>query len=300
MRYYRRVIRIRATDSPNVRLGLLQQQRGGTPTDEIVVPGILSWSDYCKRTALWDEPKRCVSLDAEFWEGAEAYMFPKAWLMRCREIARQLAGRPRRAKAIGVDPAEGGAETAWAASDEFGLVELLAKQTVDTNVITGETLAFARRHSVPAESVVFDRGGGGKQHADRLRAQGFAVRTVAFGEPPSMPLRHGMRTLDERRELLEERYVYKNRRSQMYGDLRLLMEAGRYAIDAKEEELFRQLEPIPLLYDNEGRLELLPKGGDGGLVELLGCSPDRADAVVLSVHGILHRVKRITAGAVVA
>ena len=36
-------------------------------------------------------------------------------------------------------------------------------------------------YNVPAEKVFFDSGGGGQEHADRLRSHGHEVQTVAFG-----------------------------------------------------------------------------------------------------------------------
>jgi hypothetical protein len=95
----------------------------------------------------------------------------------------------------------------------------------------------------------------------------------------------------------------------MYGDLRNLLDPSRpqgFALPAEYAELRRQLAPIPLTYDGEGRLELLPKNRRHGeeptrrktLTELIGCSPDEADALVLAVHAMLHQSRRVTAGAV--
>ncbi len=145
---------------------------------------------------------------------------------------------------------------------------------------------------------MFDRGGGGKEHADRLRSQGFDVRTVAFGgtvtpEPSPLPA-----TLGGRVDARERAFAYRNRRAQLFHELRLLLDpAGpgrRFAIPAQFVELRRQLAPMPLLYDEEGRIRMLPKSkrGEGTkektLTELLGRSPDDADALVLAVFGMLH------------
>ena len=69
VRYFRRVIRIKATDSPNVRLGLAQDRAGLTVTDEILVPGVLTYAEYRKRRATWDRVRQCIGLDGEFWKG---------------------------------------------------------------------------------------------------------------------------------------------------------------------------------------------------------------------------------------
>lgn len=307
MRYYRKIIRIRAIDSPNVRWALAQQRSGQQPTGEILVPGVLTWQDYKKRLATWDAVRICVGLDAQFYEGAEVLMFPPDWLNRAERFADALQGRPRQAKAIGVDPAEGGDKTSMAVIDELGLIELVSRKTPDTSVVTSEALALMRRHNVLPENVVFDRGGGGKQHADRLRQQGYPVRTVAFGEALTVQPKRGIRVLPEKIEQKEQHYAWVNRRAQMYGELRDMLDPIRpqgFALPAKYVELRRQLGPIPLTFDPEGRLYLLPKNKKDKdskvktLVELIGNSPDEADSLVLALHGLLHKSQRKVAGAI--
>lgn len=301
-RCYRRVIRIKATDHPNVRLGLAQKARGQVPTDEVLVPG-KTYGEYEKNLATWDKVEQCVKLHAEFYEGSEVMMFPAEWLNRAEQIAVALRGQKRVAKAIGVDSAEGGDKTAWAAVDDFGLIELIAKRTPDTDIIPGETIAFGQRHGAPPENWVFDRGGGGKQHADKLRKQGFNVRTVAFGEAPSLELKRGMYPMADRKDMKEERYVYVNRRAELYGELRLDLKEG-WAIPPEYQELRHQLSPIPLMYDGEGRMRLLPKhkkdpeSTEKTLTELIGHSPDEADATVLANHGRRHKSKQSQVSAI--
>jgi hypothetical protein len=60
------------------------------------------------------------------------------------------------------------------------------------------------------------------------------------------------------------------------------------------------------MYDEEGRMMLLPKSRKPGgnatqktLTELIGHSPDEADALALAVHAMLHPGERKpTAGAI--
>lgn len=315
-RYYRKVIQIKAEDSPNVKYGLIQRAKGITPTGDVLIPGVLPWRDYVKRRSTWDKVLQCIGLDAEFWEGADTLLYPPDWLNRAEAIARLLEGRPRKARAIGIDPAEGGDKTAMAAVDEWGLIELVSKKTPDTSIITGEALAFMRKHGVDATNVGFDRGGGGKEHADRLRAQGYHVRTVAFGESIVMEPKRGLRTFVERKDSYEERYAYKNRRAEMYGSLRSLLDPGReldptlekndprgFGLPARYNELRRQLAPIPLLYDGEGRMVMPPKNKKDAndervtLSDIIGCSPDEADALVLAIHCMLYKAPKQKAGA---
>lgn len=318
MRLYRKVIRVRAEDSPNVRKAqeLLRDNpdidRRELPRLSLVVPGVITWDDYQKRRATWDKVRQCVGLDGEFYEGGEVLLFPPEWLNEAERLADALRGRPRKAEAMGIDTGEGGDPTAWAIIDRLGVIELVARQTPDTNDIPGATIALGRKHNVPPENWVFDRGGGGKEHADRLRAQGFNVRTVAFGEAVMPDPRRGLTPFSERVENKEERYVYVNRRAEMFGELSQLLDPTRplpgfsdsFAIPSEYTELRHQLSVFPKLYDREGRMFLPPKNKKDPnskiktLVEMIGHSPDESDALVLAVHGMLHKARRVVAGAV--
>src|SRR5580692_2201228 len=207
---YQKVVKIRAVDSPNVRYGLAEQRLGRTPTNRILVPGVKSFRWYQKDLETLNELERCVKLDADFYEGKEVKMFPREWLDRAKERHEALRGRHRKASAIGIDPGEGGANTAWAAVDEFGVIEVQSYRTPDTSCIPGDTIAFGKKHGVPPHDWVFDRGGGGFQHANVLRNTGYPVRTVAFGEAVALEIKRGLYPTDVRRENKEERYVYKN------------------------------------------------------------------------------------------
>lgn len=245
-------------------------------------------------------------LEGEFLDEDAAFLFPDDWLVHSARRAETLRGRPRKAKGIGIDTGEGVSKTSMSAVDDFGLIEQASKRTPDTDVITGEALAFMRRHGVPPDRVNFDRGGGGKQAADRLRAQGYPVQTVAFGDPVTLAPRRGKAPIGDRFTIMEERSIYKNRRAEMYGTLRNLLDPTNeqgFAIGAEYTELRRQLAPIPLTYDGEGRMYLIPKNKPNPnytgptLTALLGCSPDEADSLVLAVHAMLNRPTRAKAGA---
>lgn len=268
------------------------------------------YAEYKRHRATLNELEASVILDAEFYKGAEIYMFPTEWLIRAQRIAISHKGKHRTALGGGCDPAEGGDKTSNTCCDMLGFIAQRSKKTPDTSIITGESIAFMREFGIPPDRYCFDRGGGGKQHADILRAQGIPVRTVAFGESLVLDPKRGMRMIEEKIEHREEHYEYTNRRAEMYGELRKLLDPALnpqgFGIPPEFTELIRQLSLIPLTYDGEGRMFLLPKNKKGGdenskvktLKELIGCSPDEADSAVLAVHGMLHKSRQATAGGI--
>jgi len=303
--YYRRVIKIRAEDSPNVRLGIAQKQSGAEPTEEIVVIGVKGYAEYVKNRALWDKIQQVVSLDAEFYKGKEVYLFPTELMLESGQMARSLSVR-RRAKAMGVDSAEGGDATVWTIIDDKGVIFQLSKKTADTFDIPGQTIALMRKYSLEADSVAFDRGGGGKQHADYMRRMGYDVRTIGFGEAASDPNRDRKTStirapVKERIGRLESAYAYKNRRAEMYGLASELVQDG-FAIPDELVELVRQLKVMPKQFDGEGRLYLPPKNKPTPtytgvtISQLLGRSPDEADSFVLAVFAMEKKLKKVMIG----
>ena len=163
-------------------------------------------------------------------------------------------------------------------------------------------------YNIPADGVMFDKGGGGKQHVDRLREMGHNVRSVGFGESAMDISRFSrrFRSTAIKTDLDEVRYAYKDRRSQMYGELRNRLDPGMnehvFAIPPEYSELRRQLAPIPLLHDQEGRLKLPPKhkrnkdSREITLVDLIGNSPDEADALVMALFALSHKGVRKSVG----
>jgi len=305
--YIRKVIRIKATDSPNVRYALRQQELGLEPDNTILVPGVKDWETYQRNLILMDEEEQCVSLGADFYEGKAIKLFPSAWLDRAEELARALRkDRPHRtARALGIDPAEGGDKTAWCVIDEYGVIELVSKKTPDTDVIPGITLGLMHKYNIPAERVCFDRSPG-KEHADRLRGQGYKVRTVGFGETVTPDPRRGYNPHAARIDQREQRYAYLNRRAEMYGELSeaLMPSRAGFGIPPWFPQLRMQLEPLPRMFDSEGRMKLPPKNkkeSDGSkvvcIVDLIGHSPDETDALVLAYHAMTHKAPVNTAGA---
>lgn len=312
--YLRKIITITAEDSPNVKLALQQRARGLEPTREVILPGVLTYDEYLQRRQLWDEERQCIGLDAKFYVGAAVMLFPPTWLQRAVIRHREIGSRGRLGKALGVDSAQGGDNTSYAVVDEIGLIELTSKKTFDTTVIVQDVQELITRYRIDPRRVCFDLGGGGKQHVDVLRKKGINVRTVAFGESLMMEPKHGMRLVAERLENREERYVYTTRRTQMYVEFSNLLDPTSEAFalpPASHSEAHRrlmfQLSKIPKLLDDKGRYWLPSKGvkteqmkkrGIKTLMEIIGHSPDEADAVVLAVYGLTMDFGGFTAGGI--
>lgn len=307
---FRHVMRIKATDSPNVKLGLLQSKLGKPPSGERLYPGVVSWADYQFRLATWDDNRKTVGLLAEWYEGAELLLYPLPWLQRAALVEHYIRCKNYPAEAMGIDPGEGAANSAWAVVNRYGLKEMHSFKTPDTNQIIDKTLELIHQHHIPGEKVYLDRGSG-KQHADRLRRMGYAVATVAFGESVALEPKRGLRLMAERKDNLEERYAYKNRRAYMYGELSIRLDPALerdgitpFAIPEINEpcyiELRRQLGAMPKMFDQEGRLILPPKNKNATaietnimtLTELLGCSPDEADALAIAYYALTHKPTR--------
>jgi hypothetical protein len=145
--------------------------------------------------------------------------------------------------------------------------------------IVGRTVRLIQQHNLPPERVAIDAGGGGKQIADRLHEQGYYVRALGFGESA------------------DDNQAFKNKRAELYGNLRRLLdperENGGFLLPPLAGELRQELAVLPLQYDSEGRMFLPPKERRTNqaahivsLRELLGRSPDRADSLALAAWAL--------------
>lgn len=298
---HRKVIHICGEDSPNVKRGLLEKQKGLTPSNRVVIPGVLPWEDYVLRRETWDPARQCVGIDGKFWEGENDLLFPPQNLDRAERLHAMYVKngsypKTRIVKGVGVDPAAGGDDTSFTLVDEWGIIDKIEQKTPDTSVIEDITIKLVVRYNIDPRKFLFDSGGGGKQIVDRLRKRKFKVRLLNFGESLALPIKRGMYEYSEKEGIREERYVYKDKRAELYGIASILLDAvekGTFAIPSKYTELRRQLSLIPRIYDSEGKLTMLPKwikhkkSGETDLITLLGRSPDEADSFVLAVYCML-------------
>ncbi|HUY34666.1 MAG TPA: hypothetical protein VMV69_18115 [Pirellulales bacterium] len=299
-RLFRKVIHVSGDDSPNVIAARQWKKDGRVGPPPLPVSGILSYDQYLERRANWPPDKVRSRLLGLFPDEAERKLFPPDWL----DLAQRLGAKLRliddsrfadESHALGIDVAQGGGDlTVWCVVCRFGVRRVLAKPTPNTAEIAGMTLRLMKEFGIRGSAVAFDAGGGGKQIADMLRDRGYAqIVDVEFGGASREP--------DE----------YKNRRAEIYGELRKALEptaAIRRLLDLEpaawraknlhclalppDDALLRQdLAVLPLMRDGEGRLRLPPKdvgrkttGRCEPCVRALlhGRSPDRGDALALA------------------
>ncbi len=305
-RLMRNVIHIDGLDSPNVKIGLEFKRRGLQGMPPLLINGLLSYVEYLRRSENWDEIQRTTRLHGRFFEGAQSFMFPPAWLDN--SIASYVKSQGilnRRVLAMGVDTAQGGRDaTVWTGVDELGVIFRERADISDSMEIVGKTVRYIEDMKINPRDVALDAGGGGKEIADRLREQGYPVETVYFGAQPTT-VKAGASKKKERQNV-ENRQVYKNRRVEMYGILRNLMRPDlgesndAFGIPPDAYELRRELAILPLQYDSEGKMVLPPKDeqstgsyGHASLKALLGHSPDESDSLVLATFALKRRVGRI-------
>lgn len=318
--YYRKIIRITAEDSPNVKYAKAEIESGKSPSGRVLIPGVITYKEYKMREKYWDEEKKCVSLYGDFYKGETHFLFPHEWLEYSWELWKENYCE---ASGLGVDPAEGGDNTCWSVIGEEDLlnnstdplslpikrarlIELRSEKTKDTSTIPRTTAELMEQYNLDAKHVYFDQGGGGKEHADYMRRCGLKVKTVFFGQTATEERDYKKRwkSPTEKVDIEETRHTYKNRRAELYHKASMKMNPAYGGIalpppskGPQYEELYRQLKAMPKLTDSEGRYYLPPKrprpnSTEESLEDILGCSPDEADSFVLGLWAIEER-KRV-------
>jgi hypothetical protein len=304
--YFRKVFNLGAEDSPNVRYARWEATQDREPSNRIVIPGLRTWEKYQEQLRTLDPVRQCIQLHGKFYRGSQNLLFPPDWLNESEELGRGFEedATPAVATGMGIDPAEGGDDCVWTVvgrkKQRRGVLEQVSEKTPNTDVIPGKTVALGKRWKLDPGQWVFDRGGGGKEHVDRLRGKGYMCRAVGFGEAAGREPDEGKADVMDKIEVLDRRGDAVNRRAEMY----LLASrycdprgtGGGFAIPREYGDLHRQLALMPKLYDEHGRLYLPPKSRKPGrlaahqktLIELLGCSPDEADSFVMAVWADAH------------
>lgn len=312
------VIHIDGEDSPNVIMGKELEKQGLPPPYPNVIPGVLSYAEYVRRKHKWDKIKQQIRLHGLFYEGAEELLYPPDWLdlaeMAFRAIC--LKGydwanirKPVGTVAMGVDAGQGRDLTCWTVVDSIGLVMQDAIPTPDTHKISVRTKSICERFRIDPIRVCFDAGGGGQQIVDHMRATDpkyKELRTIAFGSSATPPPQEKTKTLNQKQEKVETGWICKNKRAEMYANLRYLLDPSTnerpFAIPEELDLLREELAILPMWFDGDGKMFLPPKDHRPGTKEnpdeitikkLIGRSPDRADSLVLAIEARDSRVRRI-------
>ena len=304
-RLIRRVIRVKAEESPNVRYALAEKEAGLEISYKELIPGVVGYRDYLIRRKTWDPISQKIGLDAEFYEDESVRLYPVNFIdLSC---SRAEKSTDNVAVSLGIDPASGGDSTSFATCSETKLLDIHSLKTPDTSRIVDHTIELINHNNLQDNMVGIDSGGGGLQIAHFLRRKGYKVRTVNFGSAFKPQKRAGTPPIRVREESEEKQKAYKNKRAFLFHLLRLRLDPNsgwelfdipikclRYQFDENHRSLREQMEPIPLLYDEKGVIYMVPKTRktkiEGGtedrqitLHQLIGHSPDELEALLVSL-----------------
>jgi len=313
-----KVIHISALDSPNVQVGMMREAAGIPGPHPNVLPGVLAYDEYIRRSQQWDKVKRHIRLKGLFYTGESSLCFPTEWLDKSEKSWNKLHSSgydPDNLRkyqpgslAMGIDCGAGRDLSVWTIIDRLGVVYQYEQVTPDTHKITQKTLELMNRFQINPARVCFDAGGGGKQIVDHMRARDrslSSIRSISFGGSATPPPQKKVKGRHARIEAKEEAWVYKNKRAEMHGTLRKWMDpsinAMPFGIPSELYVLREDLAVLPMWFDNEGKMFLPPKDSNPGTREnpdaitikkLLGRSPDRGDSLVLAVEALARLTKR--------
>jgi hypothetical protein len=314
--YLRKVHHVDGRDSPNVRLAMRCKAEGKPVPKKPTIPGILSYEQYVERDATLAPSDKRPRLHGLFNDETTCKIFPASWLDLAQKIYRHLkAGEPDRKESLrrwlhwwgypfglGVDCAMGGADlSAWAVFGRFGVVHVEVADTPNTRKIMGNTIRLMRRFKIRSQYVAFDRAIG-KGIADEMREKGRDVNDVGFGEAAYEKGKYANMRAELHAELAKAMQRMVDDNSQPTMKTKRLLETPRNKWRKKwrlswpsvalpeNADLRQELFVLPSGVDSKGRLRLPPKeptsrsrgNSEVTVKEMLGRSPDRADAVVLS------------------
>lgn len=256
-------------------------ERGGdtyTAMSRTFIPSTLDDNPYLRDTGYraklqqLPEPLRSQLLHGDFMAGREDdewQVIPSAWV----KLAQARWYEPKgRMKALGVDPAQGGADrTAIAPLHEdniFGRIETRpGAETPDGPSVAALVLKVRRNNAAVAIDMTGGWGGSARDHL-KTHNEVTAIPIVFSAE--------GTGT-DSSTQL-----GYFNLRAKMYWEFRCALdpESGEDVALPPGDRLFAQL-TAALWREKTGRIQIESKDA---IKERLGVSPDEADAVVMAWH----------------
>jgi len=202
----------------------------------------------------------------EFADAGEGVLFPLSLLEAA--VERVVAVPDDAAVVLGVDVAR-------SIAGDFNAIAVCRGPRLDSVSVfrepdTMRTVALVLQEVATrdAKKIWVDVGGPGGGVADRLMQLGRSVEPVHFGGGATDPTR------------------FRNRRAELFWNLRERMERGEIALP-EDEELTADLSALRFAFDQQGRILLESKDE---VRQRLGRSPDRGDAVALAFAGAAEGV----------
>lgn len=274
-------IRMSALDHPNVVTG-----------DANLIPGAISQRSIDKRLADYGEtsPVFQSRVRGISPEQASDALIRLEWLEAAasRYQARVLTNAiPKRLTGKGVDVAnsEHGDRAAVCDFAENVVVRLDAFACPDANKLGADQVMHAKIHGLPSHRVGVDPIGVGAGTVNEARRLRFPVQALNFG---AKPYSTAQRAPDgSKYEWASDANRFQNFRGQAYWQLREDLQAGLIDM-AEDRDLWEEL--LAMSFDDDGNVVKLPPKDD--LRDLLGRSPDKADALVMANWVRERRVNR--------
>ena len=137
---------------------------------------------------------------------------------------------------------------------------------LDTMQTCGKVHQLCKEYGIPWDHVNIDGNGIGAGVVDRLREQGLEVNDIQFGGA----------AVGDWADLGD--YEYFNRRSELYWNVRLLLQQGRASIPEKFSMAWSDLMAPRYEFTSKGQIKLESKKD---IKKRIGRSPDAGDAIVL-------------------
>lgn len=268
-----RAVKIPASDVPNVRQG------------RTVIPGLITREGVDRIVRDYGEESSFVEarIRAEFPEQALEGLYSREWFEEAVgrwEMAQESRWAPDWGKEepiLAVDPSRYGADKTVAALRKGPVVPWIRsrgggdlEETADWISELAEGADMERRHDFGGGSgfgrIVVDTVGLGAGLFDMLKRRQWRVSEFKSSTKP-----RGSKARDR----------FRNARAQAYWELRDQLERGELALP-DDEELFTELLEVQWSPTSNDRVQLESKTD---MRNRLGRSPDRADAVVMALHG---------------